>query len=114
MQRRAAPILLIPHVDVPYFSLRETKTFLQWARASGLFRKTVILAVDGHLNLDTQKKGTLERPSALQGDPGAVLAVVPCRHRPPRQAIWMASREGGQGPRSIRIPVGLGMLISAA
>ena len=104
--------MLIPHVHVPYFSLRETKTFLQWA--SGLFRKTVILAVDGHLNLDTQKKGTLERPSALQGDPGAVLAVVPCRHHPPRQAIWMAAREGGQGPRNIRIPVGLGMLISAA
>ena len=106
--------MLIPHVHVPYFFLRETKTFLQWA--SGLFRKTVILAVDGHLNLDTQKKGTLERPSALQGDPGAVLAVVPCRHHLPRQAIWMAAREGGQGPRNIyiRIPVGLGMLISAA
>ena len=68
--------MLIPHVHVPYLSLRETKTFIQWAR--GLFRKTVILAVDGHLNLDTQKKGTLERPSVLQGDPGAVLAVVPC------------------------------------
>ena len=107
--------MLIPHahVHVPYFSLRETKTFLQWA--SGLFRKAVILAVGGHLNLDTHKMGTVERPSALQGDPGAVLAVVPCihRHHPPRQAIWMAAREGGQGPRNIRIPVGFGHLISA-
>ena len=37
--------MLIPHVHVPYFSLRETNTFIQWA--SGFFRTAVILAVSG-------------------------------------------------------------------